>query len=285
MKKPLSLSIIIPVYNEANRLNACLDAIAKQTEMPDEVIVVDNNSTDASVKIAKSYSFVRVLHEKKQGIIPARNTGFDAAKSDILGRIDADSILHADWVENVKKIFYDRAISGVTGPSYSLLLPRIRKPMTLLWSKLYFFWTHMFYRVPVLWGANMAIRQSMWRTIRKNVCNESRTVHEDHDVSLLIQSHGGKLLVSDALLFTSFSQAYHYFPKLVQYIIMRHTTRDYHRTRGSFYSITTDIPLVQSFVMYTFFWPVIFLFLLASFMAWPIDYSMKKAGKLDDWLS
>ena len=61
VSKNFSLSIIIPVYNEESHLRQCLDAIAKQIEKPDEVIVVDNNSTDETVQIAKSFSFVKVL--------------------------------------------------------------------------------------------------------------------------------------------------------------------------------------------------------------------------------
>jgi glycosyltransferase involved in cell wall biosynthesis len=285
MKKPLTLSIIIPVYNEAHRLNACLDAIAAQTQMPDEVIVVDNNSSDQSTRIAQSYSFVKLLHENEQGLIPARNKGFNEAKSDILARIDADSIVSSDWVKIVKQSFSRSDIAGVTGPSYSLLLPRIRKPMTKMWSKLYFFWTLMFYRIPVLWGANMAIRRSMWLTIRDKVSFDSRTIHEDHDLSLLIQSEGKKIILNNKMLFTSYSQAYHYFPKLLHYTIMRHTTKTYHRNKGTFDTMVFDIPKAQSFIIYTIFWPIIFIFFLASFLAWPVDAAMKASGKLEDWLS
>src|ERR1035437_9021599 len=95
--KPLTLAIVIPVYNEEFYLKACLNSIAKQTVAPDEVIVVDNNSTDKSVQIAKSYKFVKLLHEKRQHQVFAQATGFNAIKSDIIGRIDADSILPPDW--------------------------------------------------------------------------------------------------------------------------------------------------------------------------------------------
>jgi len=104
-KKPLTLSIIIPVYNEQSHLKTCLESIAWQTEPPDEVIVVDNNSLDNSVEIAKEFSFVKVITEKRQGVLWARNKGFNKATSEIIGRIDADSILSENWCENVRKIF------------------------------------------------------------------------------------------------------------------------------------------------------------------------------------
>lgn len=285
MKKALSLSIIIPVYNEAHRLNACLDAVAMQIVKPDEVIVVDNNSTDGSVKIAKSYAFVKLVHEKEQGLIPARDHGFTIAKGDILGRIDADSMIRPDWVSVVKSSFDDPKIAGVSGPGYSLLLPRIRKPMTTLWSELYFLWTLMFYRVPVVWGANMAIRSTAWETAKSQICPDGRTVHEDQDLSLILQADGGTIGFNKSMLFSSNTQAYHYFPKLMQYIIMRHTTRNYHRKRGTFEKLKFTKSRSYSFVFYVIGWPIIFIFILASFLSWPIDLIMKALGKQKEWLS
>src|SRR5260221_7568754 len=93
----LRISIIIPAYNEEGHLPACLDAIAAQTLKPDEVIVVDNNSTDKTVEIAKKYPFVKLLNEKRQGLRYTRNTGLDAATGDVIGRIDTDSILSPKW--------------------------------------------------------------------------------------------------------------------------------------------------------------------------------------------
>lgn len=285
MNKPLTLSIIIPVYNEGHRLHACLDAIEGLVLKPTEVIVVDNNCTDDSVAIAKKYDFVKVIRESKQGLIFARNRGLNFAKSDILARIDADSVVQSDWSKVLVESFSNSGVVGVTGPGYSLLLPRIRKPMTLMWSKMYFLWTHMFYRAPVLWGANMAMRRSAWTEIKNEVCLNDQTVHEDQDISMLLQAKGGKLKYVDNLRFTSYSQAYHYFPKLVHYTVMRHTTRNHHRNIGSLDKVHKDIPLVLSFLFYSIAWMVLFVFFFASFLAWPIDAVMKARGKQEEWLS
>src|SRR5262245_36697630 len=98
MHKP-RLSIVIIAFNEEKHIGPCLEAIAHQTVAPDEVIVVDNNSTDRTVQIASSYPFIKVIHETEQGMIPARNTGLDAAKGDLLARIDADTRIPPQWVE------------------------------------------------------------------------------------------------------------------------------------------------------------------------------------------
>src|SRR5688572_27451257 len=93
MVKHPSVSIVIPAYNEEGQLALCLEAIARQTVKPVEVIVVDNNSTDGTVEVAGRYPFVTVLHEWRQGVVHARDCGFDAAKGDIIGRIDAETVM------------------------------------------------------------------------------------------------------------------------------------------------------------------------------------------------
>src|SRR5688572_3020117 len=95
-----TVSIVIPAYNEENHLRLCLEAVARQTVKPLEVIVVDNNSTDATAAIARSFPFVTLLSEKRQGPQPARDRGYNAAHGEIIGRLDADSIVALDWVES-----------------------------------------------------------------------------------------------------------------------------------------------------------------------------------------
>lgn len=181
-KLSLSLSVIIPVYNEEDHLRQCLDAIAAQHEAPDEVIVVDNNSSDNTVEIAKSYSFVKVLSEKKQGVFHARNTGFNRAASDIIGRIDADTRLDPDWTHQVKRIFLDDQVAAATGPVYWYDMPLKERN---------YFAEHAFKSLlykydkgyPFLFGSNMAIRRTEWWKVRGELC-DNRAMHEDMDLAI-----------------------------------------------------------------------------------------------------
>ncbi len=285
-KKALTLSLIIPVYNEADVLDATLQAIATQTEAPDEVIVVDNNSTDNSAEIAKKYSFVRVVTEKKQGQAAARNKGFNTAKSDILGRINADVILDPDWVERAKQNFLDSPIAGLAGSGHSALLPRLQKPQTTIWVSLYYFWMLGIFRTPMLWGANLAIRREAWLHVKDDVINDDQLVHEDQDLTLCILESGGSLGRDDRLLMTTSEQTYHYFPKLLHYTKRTYQTKRQHADRPAFKALKRSPPLwILAFLWVMPGMILLPIFFTVSFVFWPIDYVMKWVFHDKNWLS
>lgn len=186
--KRLRVSIVIPVYNEAERLDACLQAIARQKAEPYEVIVVDNNSIDDTAVIARRYAFVTLLTEPRQGVVHARNQGFDAVHGDIIGRIDADTILPSDWTERLALIFADSSVMAVSGaPHYydqalSILGDTIDRVVRgRLARKLA---DNNF-----LYGANMALRRSAWQLARNHLC-ASNGLHEDLDLAIHLQALG-----------------------------------------------------------------------------------------------
>jgi glycosyltransferase involved in cell wall biosynthesis len=188
--KALTLSIVIPVYNEEHHLEACLDSIATQTMRPDEVIIVDNNSTDSSVEIARNYPFVRIVTERKQGIVFARDKGFNSARSTIIGRIDADTVLPADWVERVKDFYADahhsdHALTG-GGYFYNVVMPRFNGWVQ---SQFAYRWNRFITGHYILWGSNMAFPRSMWHKVRSEVCVND-ALHEDLDLAMHIAEHG-----------------------------------------------------------------------------------------------
>jgi len=188
MKK--SISIIIPVYNEAKYLPACLQAIADQTIKPDEVLVVDNNSTDDSVAIAQSFPFVTLVNAPKQGIVEARNIGFDAAKSDIIARIDADTTMPTNWISRVHQ-FYDggnndtKALTG-GGYFYNVRWPRFNG---WIQSQLAYRLNRLIIGHYVLWGSNMAFPRQLWLNVRNSTC-ERQDIHEDLDLSFHLHNLG-----------------------------------------------------------------------------------------------
>lgn len=100
----MKVSVVIPAYNEEKFIKKALKSVTNQLVDADEIIVVNNNSSDKTVEITRSFS-VRIIDEKKQGMISARNTGFDNAKYDIIARIDADVQVPPDWIQRIKRNF------------------------------------------------------------------------------------------------------------------------------------------------------------------------------------
>lgn len=103
------LSVIIPAYNEEKRIAACLGSLARQETCERfEVILVDNDSTDSTVAIAKRYEGalnLRIVFESERRRGSARQRGFAEAKGDILFSTDADSRPKADWIESFMRVF------------------------------------------------------------------------------------------------------------------------------------------------------------------------------------
>jgi glycosyltransferase involved in cell wall biosynthesis len=96
------VSVIIPIYNDAGRLERCLAAIEAQTYPRGafEVIVVDNGSTDDVGSVAARFPSVRLLFEATPGSYAARNTGFAASKGDLIAFTDADCVPDPGWLAN-----------------------------------------------------------------------------------------------------------------------------------------------------------------------------------------
>lgn len=79
-----SISVIVCAHNEAACLPACLHSVLAQTRRPDEVIVVNNGSTDETRAVAAQIPYVRVVDEPRKGLVVARETGRQAAAGEIL---------------------------------------------------------------------------------------------------------------------------------------------------------------------------------------------------------
>lgn len=98
-------SIVIPCYNEAKFLSRTLDSLKSQSYSGKyEIIVVDNNCTDETVKIAKSYG-VKVIEESHPGVSWARQAGSEAASGEIVVSTDADTVQPENWLQTIEDTF------------------------------------------------------------------------------------------------------------------------------------------------------------------------------------
>ncbi|HEU4913879.1 MAG TPA: glycosyltransferase family A protein [Candidatus Saccharimonadales bacterium] len=190
VKSRRSVSIVIPARNEERHLGACLEAIARQTVAPYEVIVVDNNSTDKTAAITSRYPFVVVVDEEKEGIVHARDAGFDAASGDIIGRIDADIKLPPTWVEHVQGFYGNpgNASSAWVSPGffYNVRLPRL---VSGAYTLMAFGLNKVLLGHYSLWGSSMAITAQQWAKVRKKTCRQT-DIHEDLDLAMHLHEAG-----------------------------------------------------------------------------------------------
>ena len=102
-----TISIIIPVYNVENYVSETLDSVKNQTSLPDEVIVINDGSTDNSFNIIKNYSDLKcfkVFETKNQGLGLTRNYGISLAKSDYIYFLDSDDIIENNFIYEMRKL-------------------------------------------------------------------------------------------------------------------------------------------------------------------------------------
>jgi glycosyltransferase involved in cell wall biosynthesis len=118
-KTILSISVIIPVFNEEKYIKKCLDSIKGQTVAPKEIILVDSRSGDRTREIAVPYAD-RIIETEKGSIGRSRNIGAGVSCGDIFLFVDADMLLGKDFIEKTIEFFkYNRdtgAVSGVFRP-------------------------------------------------------------------------------------------------------------------------------------------------------------------------
>lgn len=191
------VSVVIPARDDAAALHACLASLIRQRTRPAEIIVVDNGSTDETATVATAFG-ARVIHEPVPGIPRAASAGYDAATGDILGRLDADSVVEEDWVERIAALMADGDRAAVTGTGSFYGLPRIlARPARWGYLGTYYLLGHAALGHVPLWGSAMALRRSVWEEVRSAVHTEDSEVHDDLDLAFVLGPHRRIVLARD----------------------------------------------------------------------------------------
>ena len=101
----MTISVIVCAYNEEHYIVPCLRSLLSQSRPPDEIIVIDNASSDGTGKVACGVSGVRVVHEPRKGLVIARERGRQEALGDVLVYVDADCRAPRTWLERIARRF------------------------------------------------------------------------------------------------------------------------------------------------------------------------------------
>jgi glycosyltransferase involved in cell wall biosynthesis len=121
----MRISIVIPAHNEATYLKSCLDSFVVQTYVPHEVIVVDDNSSDNTFKIAQEYArkhdWIKAIQRESTDVhIPGKkvvdtfNFGLQhTSEFDLIGKFDADIVLPPNYFEAMVNHFQSNWMLGM----------------------------------------------------------------------------------------------------------------------------------------------------------------------------
>jgi len=170
----MKFSIVIPCYNEEHNLPFLLSSIKKLNYPREEieVIVVDNNCTDRTVEIAKSFKVDKIVREQKPGLTWARQRGFLVSDGQIIYNVDADCELIPDALKIIEKYLNDQKIVAVSGPYDYCDLNKIFRVTSLIFQNLIYPIVpkiiNLFFRkkAALIIGGNTAIKKEVLYKIK-----------------------------------------------------------------------------------------------------------------------
>ncbi len=199
-----AVSVVLSTFNRCDTLAPALDALLAQTgDVPYEIIVVDNNSTDATRAVVeerlKTAPHLRYLFEPQQGLPYARNAGLASARAPIVAFTDDDVRVPAEWVSRIARAFDANPdvdmIGGRVIPIWPAAMPswitrRQLGPFALGERGDVPFRVHAGNAAPCLVGANFAFRREVFARI--GPFDPAYTKSQDREIQLRLWRSGGQ---------------------------------------------------------------------------------------------
>ena len=191
------LSIIVPVYNGASTLAACLTALIEAPGPSREIIVADDASRDRSAAIAEAMGARCVKGEANRGAAAARNLGASQARAENLVFVDSDVVVHADALTQIAQFFATHPEHSAVFGSYDA--EPAAKGFVSQYRNLLHHFTHQngMAEAETFWTGLGAIRRSAFEQV--DGFNESCRYVEDIELGLRMSSEGRRIALEAGL--------------------------------------------------------------------------------------
>jgi len=184
------VTVAIPCFNSSRSLPRLILSLNRQKRLADEIMIIDDGSTDATKRIAERYSVKVISHEANKGVAHARNTALNNAIGHIIFYLDADTVPDEQCIELILREFKKRNVSAVGGQEFFSDSGNIYD----LWRNLFWRQTHGASKIENVW-----MLMGLCFSFRKNVLlgmggfNEDyRTNGEDVDIGCRLKRKGLK---------------------------------------------------------------------------------------------
>jgi glycosyltransferase involved in cell wall biosynthesis len=198
MRHKLTVCVGIPCFNGAKYLPGCIESVLNQTRKPDEILVVDDGSTDSSCVVASRYPVKVIRHEVNKGLGKTRNTIVKNTRCEVVAFLDVDCVVPSHWLECIVRN-YKAGIGGVGGCGIETVTKRVAdRYRTFLWKSQGFAGQQV-REVNWLVGMNCSFRVDALRQAGL-FDGRLKTNAEDIDMGLRLRKLGWKILYDPSIV-------------------------------------------------------------------------------------
>ena len=181
----MKTSLVTTCWNERDSVEQWLDDVFSQSRAPDEIIILDNHSTDGTFEYLLAYSSKLRLMQQPCSVAQGRNEAIRQASHEIIVSTDMGTRLHIDWLKHLVQPFEDYPSVEVVAGNYEFVYP-VQNAL----SRAEFYYKNLG-RAKLVPGflpssRNIAYKKSVWQTIRgyqeglKNATDDTIFAHEIH---------------------------------------------------------------------------------------------------------
>jgi glycosyltransferase involved in cell wall biosynthesis len=222
----MRVAVTVGVYNEERRVGGLLDALLHQTRPPDEVVIVDDGSTDRTRALAeegaRKDARFRILGQENRGPAAARNRAWRSASADVCVFTDGDCVPEPNWIEELLKPLLDPTV-GAAGGTYKTINTGSLLARFIGWE-IAWRYRNVTGQIQVHGTYNLAVRRSVLEQVGGLDESYPKASGEDWDMTYKISKAHRIIYVPTAI-------AGHYHPERFWWYMRNQARRAYDRIK------------------------------------------------------